>query len=447
MEYYLGGDVSKGYCDFIILDKNKSVVEEGFQLDDTQENHLKLYNILKELLNKEPKSKIYAAFESTGGYENNWVKSIQTFQYTLNVQVARLNPYGVSHSSKANMERIITDQISARNVAEYLVNYQNKVKFIEEDDYYSSLRKQWKYISLLKKQKVQYYCQLESIIYSSFPEILTYCKKGMPNWVLELLAKYPTSKKASRARVETLSKIPYITKSKAEEIITKAKNSVASSTDSATELMIQSIVEQIIRLEKLIKKQKKLLIGSVSNQRSPEVKLLTSFKGIAEYSAIGLLIEIGFIERFATCKKLASYFGLHPVFKKSGDGTYAMRMSKKGRSEPRNILYNVALTAIRDNKRIREIYVRHLRKGISKMAALGAIMHKILRMVYGMLKNNEVYNPDKDRKNAEVKTELKIKKIDKTRRFQDFDSKAPISNRQTKKRAKIKEELELNVPK
>lgn len=446
MEYYLGGDVSKGYCDFIILDKNKHVVEKGFQLDDTKENHLKLYNILKELLNKEAESIVYSAFESTGGYENNWVRSIQTFQYTLNIQVARLNPYGVNHSSKANMERIITDQISARNVAEYLINYQNKARFIE-DDYYSSLRKQWKYISLLKKQKVQYYCQLESLLYSSFPEILTYCKKGVPNWVLKLLEKYPTSKKASRARAETLSKIPYITKSKAEEIIRKAKNSVASSNDSVTELMIESMVEQIIRLEKLIEKQKKLMINSVSDERSPEVKLLTSFKGIAEYSAIGLLIEIGLIERFTNCKNLISYFGLHPVFKKSGDGIYAMQMSKKGRSEPRNILYNVALTAIRDNKRIREIYARHLRKGMSKMAALGAIMHKILRMVYGMLKNNEAYNPDKDRKNAEVKTELKIKKIDKTRRFKDFDSKAPISNRQTKKRAKIKEELELSAPK
>ena len=78
MEYYIGGDVSKGYCDFIILDKNKHVVEEGFQLDDTQENHLKLYNILKELLNKEVESKVYSAFESTGGYENNWVRYIAT---------------------------------------------------------------------------------------------------------------------------------------------------------------------------------------------------------------------------------------------------------------------------------------------------------------------------------------------------------------------------------
>ncbi|MEO8233306.1 MAG: IS110 family transposase [Ignavibacteriota bacterium] len=446
MEYYLGGDVSKGYCDFIILDKKKEVVEQGFQLDDTKENHLKLYNILNELLKKDSNSKIYAGFESTGGYENNWVKSIQNFRYKLDIQVARLNPYGVNHSSKANMERIITDQISARNVAEYLINYEKKVRFIE-DDYYSSVRRQWKYISLLKKQRAQIYCQLESLLYSSFPEILTYCKEGFPNWVLVLLKSYPTSKKASRARVETLSKIPYVSKLKAKAVISKAKQSVASSDDLASEITIQSMVEQIINLSQAIERHKTLMINSVSEERLPEVKILTSFKGIAEYSAIGLLIEIGFLERFATCKKLVSYFGLHPVFKKSGDGTYAMRMSKKGRSEPRNILYNVALTAIRDNQRIREIYIRYLKKGMCKMAAIGAIMHKILRIVYGMLKNNEVYNPDKDRNNSELKTELKIKRIDKTRRFKAYDSKAPISRRQTKKRAKIKEELELSVPK
>jgi len=40
MNYYLGGDVSKGYCDFVILDKNKKIIEEGFQLDDTKESQI-----------------------------------------------------------------------------------------------------------------------------------------------------------------------------------------------------------------------------------------------------------------------------------------------------------------------------------------------------------------------------------------------------------------------
>ena len=30
----------KGYCDFVILDKNKKIIEEGFQLDDTKESQI-----------------------------------------------------------------------------------------------------------------------------------------------------------------------------------------------------------------------------------------------------------------------------------------------------------------------------------------------------------------------------------------------------------------------
>lgn len=446
MDYYLGGDVSKGYCDFIILDKSKNIVEKSFQLDDTKESHLRLYTILRELHEKDSTSVIYAAVESTGGYENNWVKSIQRFQLSLNIHVTRLNPYGVSHSSKANMERIITDQISARSVAEYLINYQSKVRFFEEDSY-SSLRRQWKYISLLKKQKVQFYGQLESLVYIAFPEILAFCKSGFPKWVLQILVKYPTAVKISRARVKTLSRIPYITKEKAEAIISKAKSSVASENDLTTEEIIKSIIEQIISLDRTIASQKKKMSNSVSEKKLPEVNLLKSFKGIGDYSAIGLIIEIGLVERFSTSKQLASYFGLHPVFKKSGDGTYAMRMSKKGRTAPRNILFNVAFTAIRDNELIKERYACHLNKGMPKMAAIGAIMHKILRIVYGMLKNNETYNPAKDRNNTKVQSEFKKKKLDNTRRYQDYDAHAPISNRQSRKRILIKKELEPNVPK
>ena len=53
MNYYLGGDVSKGYCDFVILDKNKNIIEEGFQLDATKESQ----NIIKNTLYNKGKSR------------------------------------------------------------------------------------------------------------------------------------------------------------------------------------------------------------------------------------------------------------------------------------------------------------------------------------------------------------------------------------------------------
>ena len=59
---------------------------------------------------------------------------------------------------------------------------------------------------------------------------------------------------------------------------------------------------------------------------SPPIKI-----GLSLFS-FGLLLEIGTIERFSSVKKLASFFGLHPVYKQSGDGTFKRRMSKKGTS-------------------------------------------------------------------------------------------------------------------
>ena len=69
------------------------------------------------------------------------------------------------------------------------------------------------------------------------------------------------------------------------------------------------------------------------------------------------------------------------------------------------------------------------------MDAIGVCMHKILRIIYGMLKNNSPFDPEIDRKNrekssAKEKTDAK----DSKRRYQEIDVSAPISRRQNKKR-------------
>ena len=77
--FYLGGDASKGYTDFVILDDNKKIVEPNFQIDDTFEGHCKLYEIIELLFHDHPDCAMYAAVESTGGYENNW------FQFLMHI--------------------------------------------------------------------------------------------------------------------------------------------------------------------------------------------------------------------------------------------------------------------------------------------------------------------------------------------------------------------------
>ena len=429
--YYLGGDVSKGYADFVILDTNKKVVEENFQLDDTFNGHRKLYEVLLELMKVEPDAKIFAAVESTGGYENNWYNALCKFKRDMPISVVRLNPVGVHHNLKASLSRNITDKISARGIAEYLLSHSDKVRYDSDNDY-AELRKQKKFIDMLTKQKVAIENQLESVLYSANPEVLIYCKKKKPHWLLQLLLKYPTAEKLSRAKVVSLTKIAYLKEKIAEKIIESAKQSVASSSGEIIEKLIVEMLNQILHIDTIIEKQVKAM---AQNCKLEEVELLKSFIGIGDFSAIGLILEIVFIERFRVVKNLASYFGIHPVYKQSGDGKWGNHMSKQGRKSPRAILYMVAFSSIVHNPIIRELYKKSLAKGMSGNAAMGVCMHKILRIIYGMLKNNTMFDPAIDFSNQQkIKEEEKIKTVDKNRRYQILDESAPISRRQTKKR-------------
>lgn len=436
-DFYFGIDVSKGYANFVMLDSLKRCVEDDFQLDDTFEGHQKLYSILSEFCIRHPKANIWAAVESTGGYENNWFNTLVRFQGLLPVKTARLNPCGVSNNSKAGLNRNITDKLSAENVAKYLIAHPEKVQY-EQQDSLAPLRKQWGFIKMLKKQKNQLLNQLESNLYTANPEILAYCKDSTPTWVLSLLQKYPTASKLARAKKSSVALIPYVTPQRAKTLIEAAKQSVASATDEISGQIIKATVQQIRQLSKAIDTQTKAMADKC---QIPEVELLKSFIGIGDDSAVGLILEISSIERFKSAKHLASFFGLHPVYKESGDGSWGYHMSKKGRVAPRSILYMVAMVAVQSNPLIREIYEKYKKKGMEKKAALGVCMHKIIRIIYGMLKHNKVFEPEIDRKNREKQNTQEKKKVcrDRSRRYQAYDAKAPISRRQSKKREERKQ--------
>jgi len=268
-------------------------------------------------------------------------------------------------------------------------------------------------------------------------DLLKFCKDGMPDWVLKLLWKYSTAAHLARAKVSSVAKIPYVSEKRARVLIRAAKKSVASATDPVTKQLVEDTAKQILSLRKTITAQEKLMIARCS---IPEVELLKTFQGISDSSAIGLMIEIETVDRFSSAKKLAAFFGLHPVFKTSGDGSSGFKMSKQGRKEPRKILFMVALTATRCNPLIREFYQKHQDRGKSKMAAIGMCMHKILRILYGMLKHQKPFDPQVDINNRQRATDKATdRSMDKNRRFQDFDPQAPISRRQNKKRLERKE--------
>jgi hypothetical protein len=219
---------------------------------------------------------------------------------------------------------------------------------------------------------------------------------------------------------------------RAQKLIADAKQTVAAN-DPVADQLIVATVKQILHMNAIIAEQEKQLADGCT---LPEVELLKTFNGIGKTNAIGLMIEIQTVKRFSDVKKLASFFGVHPVYKTSGDGSGGFKMSKQGRKAPRQILYLIALSAIRCNPLIKQVYEKHQQHGKCKMAAIGVCMHKILRIIYGMLKNNTPFNPDIDIANQQRTVRVKSvnPKSNTDRRIQDYDQKAPVSRRQHKKR-------------
>jgi transposase len=126
---FLGLDVSKGYCDFCLMDESGKELEKIFQLDDSRKGHDKLKAGLSRLLKKHKLDQIDCGLESTGGYEDHWYDSLLEWGKELPLRVARLNPSVVKNSALAELRPDTTDGMSARNIATYMRRYSDQVNF------------------------------------------------------------------------------------------------------------------------------------------------------------------------------------------------------------------------------------------------------------------------------------------------------------------------------
>lgn len=447
---FLGIDVSKGYADFVLLDQNDLVMEAGFQLSDDKSGRQKLKEIISSWQQQGLKE-LYCGVESTGGYENNWYSLIKgAFHKGSGVHVCRINPKGVKSVGDAALKRTITDEVSAENIASYLIRFPKKLDYGLDGESspqgFKDGRQHLTCINMHKKQKVQLSNQLEKLLYQHFPEVLVYCRHGTPVWLLNMLVKHPSAEKVIKAGVSRLSGIKSISEEKAQAIISKAKENIQSAS-AQTCHVIMITAREILHKEELIKEEKQYLTNLYKN--SEEVILLSSIPGVGTDSAVVIALEIEDVDRFETAKKMASFFGIHPTFKQSGDGKWGNFMSKTGRSELRAALYMPALTAVRCNPVLKELYARFRAKGMSHYQAIGVVMHKLLRIIYGILKNKTIFNAQTDEQNQQnskkkqhtneqtLKEDKRLKKQHKNR-FQSISTNAPISRR---KERKIKEQI------
>jgi transposase len=120
------------------------------------------------------------------------------------------------------------------------------------------------------------------------------------------------------------------------------------------------------------------------------VRLLRSIDGVGRQVAVTILAEVPQISAFERARDVAAFAGLTPSLSQSGTSVRRRgHMTKEGSALLRKMLYMAALQAVkRTGNAFHACYQAFVERGKPKMCALGAIMHKIIRVAFGVLKHD-----------------------------------------------------------
>lgn len=154
--------------------------------------------------------------------------------------------------------------------------------------------------------------------------------------------------------------------------------------------------EHLTFLEKAIAKTEQRIkaVIKASEPLRRSIALLRTIPGVGEKTAWTMLGTLPSMERFDSAKQVAAYCGVTPREYSSGSSVRGQtRMCKTGARRPRVAAYMASLTAVRTSPEFKQFRKRLLARGKAKKAALGAVMRKLIHIIYGVLKHQRPYDP------------------------------------------------------
>ena len=131
--------------------------------------------------------------------------------------------------------------------------------------------------------------------------------------------------------------------------------------------------------------------------RHPELKadaaLIESIPGIGRTTVAKVLAYAGDVRRFDSAKALAAFIGVTPRQRLSGTSVRGRTMlSRTGHKALRHALYMPGMVARRHNAALKIFGDRLALAGLAPKAVIGAVMRKLVHLIYGVVKSGKPFN-------------------------------------------------------
>ena len=385
---YVGIDIAKNTHWASAMNSDGEILLEPFSFQNNNEGFQKFISKLTNF----DKQKMLIGLESTAHYGEN----IISYLFNLDYKIGIINPIQTSNLRKSNIRKTKNDKVDTFIIIKSLsLNNYNLVttRDINNIKLKGLSRSRHNLIVMRSRSKIQ----LASFIDQLFPELNQFFKGNLHlNVSYQLLKDFSSPKQISSLHLTKLSNILHdnshgrYNKQDAIRLRDLAKNSVGVDNPTLS-LQIKQAILQIELYSAQIEEVEKLSKQILDEMKS---KLLT-IPGMSYNQATVIHGFIGDINRFNKSCQLLAYAGLDPSTYQSGNfEARSTRMSKRGNSLLRYNLVYAAHNLVLHNKTFKEYYDLKRSQGKSHYCALGHCAHKLVRIIFKMLKSNVNFDLD-----------------------------------------------------
>lgn len=387
--FYVGIDIAKEKHYASAMSADGEVLFKPFGFLNNREGFESLNSKLIQL----EKSNILIGLESTAHYCENLIYYLFNQGYNITV----INPIQTSSLRKTGIRKTKTDKVDTSLIIKSLIV--NPYRLYSKADIDAlRLKSLCRFRQNLKKSKARLKIQLVSYVDVLFPELQYFFKSGIHiNTCYHLLKTYSAPDDVAALHLTVLSNLlkksshGHFGKEDAIALKSLAKSSVGTK-DTNLSTQITLTLSQIELLEQQLQSVESLIESTMISMDS----VIMSVPGIGFINGAMILGEIGDINRFSHHSKLLAYAGLDPTINQSGKfNAKRTKMSKRGSKLLRYALINAAWNASLNDPTFKSYYNLKVSQGNSHYSALGHTAHKLIRVIFKLLKEGVTF--DKNR--------------------------------------------------
>ena len=345
--------------------------------------------------------RVIIGFESTGVYGIPLIH----YLHKKPVKLVQVNPMHTKRMKELNDNSPLkTDKKDPKVIAD-IIEYGHYLSLVIPKGAAAQLRNLTNSRERAIKNRTMSINRLQGLVYIIFPEFLDIMKGVKSKSSLYLLNNHPTPDDIVNLGFESLViELQKISRGmfgydRAKKLFDCAKSSVGIIEGRESILMeIRHIIKEISFYNEFIDKiedKMKHFLKEVSYSR-----YLLSIKGIGEVTAAGIIGEVGNFKDFHNQKAIIKLSGLNLYEVSSGKHKGEIKISKRGRSRLRKILFFAALNVVRRGGIFHDYYHRLIGNGMIKKKALIAVSRKLLKLMFSLARRKRYYIDDYELKTA-----------------------------------------------